>query len=62
MVIVVQLLSSDQQAPRHDVRRRVRQLEAPVPHVVAQAVDDPCGQQWLGNQLHAEHGNGRYTE
>jgi hypothetical protein len=62
MVIVVQLLATNQHAPRHDVGRRGGQFETSIPDAVAEPVDDATGEEGLSHQLHGEHGDGRHAE
>ena len=54
VVVVVQLFAGDQEAPRHDVARRVRALEIAIAVVVADAVDDAGRHQRVREHLHGD--------
>ena len=51
-MIVVQLLSADEQSPRNDIPRRVLDLEVAVADAVAEAVDDAGGaRMWMDETI-----------
>ena len=62
MVVVVQLLAAGDQAPRHEVARRVVALEVAVADGVAEAVDDAGRHQRHRHELHRQNDDAGHAE